>query len=113
MPIVQTDVVGTGLILASISHHDVRAAIAIEIHHSDIARRPARITKCFREREVTLSIVEINELLVWRVIADNKVKIAVTVQVGESCDVGPICLVTDTVPLVEVSLPIIQEDEIN
>src|SRR6266496_3754358 len=113
MPIVQTNVVGTGLVLTSIGYHDVGAAIAVEIHHSDIARRPARISECARKGEVTFSVVEINELLVWSIIPDDEVKVAVNIQIGENRPVGPICPVAEVVPLVEVALPIVQENEID
>ena len=56
---------------------------------------------------MTLSVAKINELLVWSVIPDDKVKVAVTIQIGESRGVGPIRSVAETVSPVEVSLPVV------
>jgi hypothetical protein len=65
------------------------------------------ISERSREGEETLSVIEINYLLVWSVIPDDKVKVAVTIQIGERRGISPIRPVAEIVSPVEVRLPVI------
>ena len=106
-PVVQANVIGTGLVLTSISYDYIGTAVAVEIDDGDIARRPKRIAEPTREREAALAVVKINDLFVQGVVTDDRIKVAVAVQVGERRGVRPIRLAAEVVPPVEAPLPVV------
>ena len=69
---------------------DVEPAVAVEIRDGGVARGPLGNAPGASDRELALAVVQVHELLVWRVIARQDVEILVAVEIGQRRRISPV-----------------------
>ena len=80
---VEADVVGSTFVAAPDRHHDVGSAIPVQIRDGGIPHLPLGHAERRALGEGAVTIIEIDPLRIWRVVADDNVQITVAIQVDE------------------------------
>ena len=73
-----------------VGRDDVNPAVAVQVGDGRVSRGPFRHAPGAGDRELTLAVVQVDELLVGRVVARQHVEIAVAIEVRERRGVGSI-----------------------
>jgi hypothetical protein len=74
----------------TVSGDHVGSTVAVQVRNRGIASRPLRITPGARHGESPFAVVEVEELPIGGIVADDDVEIAVAVQISEGGCVGTI-----------------------
>src|SRR6185295_14822088 len=85
LAIVETDKAWLGILAVgtAIGGYDIREAIPVEIGQRYITRAPTRLAERAGLGKVSLPIVQVQELAIRLVVADDDVQIPIAIDIGE------------------------------
>ena len=112
-PVVDADVVGAAVLgAAAVRDDDLGPAVAVQVGHGDVPRRPFGIAERPGEDEGARTVAAVDAFVVGPVVPDHQVEVAVPVEVGERRGVGVVRRPGEFTPLPEAARAVVQQDPV-